>query len=548
MRNFLRLTAGLTLLCFVYSAKAQYVENFTTTPVGSVPSGWTVAANTDVAIYQRLGACSVNNYGLQTPGVGKTAPMGVVLPKTSYNSTFNDILVQFSIFVFDATLKCSSSKPFDCPTYVKAYIVPATWNDPLGTPTTPSGAPKSTDYYVAQANYQILYPNTSNTIIFANAALPAGVTSYRILLNFKTADGSNCTSGNTKFVLDDFVVSSANCNNCAPTANADYFYADGQSLFGKSTSFSGNVYGGYALWANQAPSGFETTSSTFPPAVNSGQDFDYNNTNLGNAVFALVPNSFVVESSNGCSGTPSPGTLVFNSNGMFTYTKSSFTCVTRVSFYYTLTTYADANHTVSYGTTSNTKVTIDLPGQVVDLPVHFTTFTATRQGKQVLLQWKTAMEQNNKGFYLQRNTGSEWKDIGLVFSNTEDGNSSMEQSYSFKDLNPYNGLTQYRILQVDLDGRGHYSETRAIRGEAAGSKLTLFPNPSSSGNVMVLFDNAGSKEVMVADVAGRVVQQYKNVTSSSLEVKNLQGGFYSIMVHDNNTQTTAMEKVIIKKR
>jgi hypothetical protein len=51
----------------------------------------------------------------------------------------------------------------------------------------------------------------------------------------------------------------------------------------------------------------------------------------------------------------------------------------------------------------------------------------------VLLHWQTATEQNNKGFYVQRNTGNGWKDLALVFSAAADGNSSTGNSYAFTD-------------------------------------------------------------------------------------------------------------------
>ncbi|HUP13245.1 MAG TPA: T9SS type A sorting domain-containing protein, partial [Niastella sp.] len=467
------------------------------------------------------------------PGVGKGAPTGFVLPTISYSSVYNDIVLKFSVYVFDANLKCSSSKPFECPTFVKAYLVPTTWNDPLGTPT-------AAQYYAAQ-DYQILYPNTSNTIVFSNIALPAGVTCYRVLLNFKTADNSNCTSSGTKFIFDDFGANSSSCNSCSPVANADYFNSDIQSLFaGSAHSFKGNVYGGYSLWATQAPSSYETGSLTLIPAVNNGTDYDLNNSSLSNATFA-VSTPLAVEASNSGCGTPNPGTLQFNSNGTFTYTKGS-ACVKRVSFSYTLSINP-------YGASPATKVFIDMPGQQLILPVHFKSFTATRKDKQVILKWETASEQNNKGFYLQRSMGGgEWKDIAFMFSQNEDGYSSADISYSYTDLNAAKGVSLYRILQVDRDGQGHYSETRSVQGNAAQPNMTLFPNPSTTGNVTLLLEADGPKNITVMDVAGRPVRQYKNMANGNLDIKALGDGFYTVQVADITTGILSIEKIIIKKR
>jgi hypothetical protein len=532
MKKFLHLLAGMVLFCLATTVHAQYFENFSSYPEGSLPesSGWIVASNTKVRTYQRPGMCSTNENGLQTPGVGKAAPMGLVLPAVTFASGTTDIIIQFSIFVYDANMKCGTSKPFPCPTFVKAYIVPVTWSDPLAVPS-------NAQYYAAQANYQILYPNASNTIIFNDAVLPAGVTSYRVLLNFKQADGTNCTSGDTKFVFDDFNINGTVCNNCVPVANADYFNTEVQELFpGSSNTFKANVYGGYALWLDKAPNAFETTSLPYAPAVNYGTDYDLNGTDLKDALASPL----VVESSTtGCSN-PIPGTLQFRSNGTFSYTKGS-ACVTRVSFTYTLTIQP-------YGTTAPAKVTIDLPAQQTTLPVTFLSFTASRKTNTVQLNWQTAMELNNKGFYVQRNTGNGWKDLALVFSAAADGNSSTGNSYSFADKSPAAGLNQYRLLQVDLDGRATISEIRAIKGEAPLARLLLYPNPSPTGAATLVFGSANKKDIAVRNLAGSLIVQYKHITAASLELKNLQNGFYTIQVTDTETGEVAVEKLIIKKR
>lgn len=538
MKTFLQTLLGVAMLCAAITSNAQTAETFSSFATGNADGqkGWKTSSNVKVIDYNRPGSCSVTNRGLQTPGVGKNANVGLLMPVTSFNSSQNDVVVTFSVYVFDANMNCGIFKPFGCPTFVNAYVVPANWSDALGTPT-------AAQYYAASPNFEIKSPNSSNTIVFKDLSLPAGVTSYRVLLNFKTADGSNCTTTNTKFIFDDFGINSWDCNNCAPTANADYFNADQQSLFTSSTSFKANLYGNYLMWANEAPTGYETASMENAPAANNGRDYDLNNTSLSNATFTKVQD-LTIEKSLGCAANPSAGTLLFNSNGTFTYTKGS-ACVQRVSFTYTLTTKQSA--TQIYGTTAATKVTIDMPGQIVGLPVRFMSFTAARNGKQVVLQWATAMEQNNKGFYIQRSTGGEWKDIGLVFSQNEDGNSTSQIDYSFKDLNPVKGITQYRILQVDFDGKGHYSETRAVRGEESSSKLTLFPNPSSNGTVNLLFDANGSKEVTVLDASGQVIKQYKNITGTSLQLKSLQNGLYTVVVRDFAASTTNIEKLLVKK-
>ncbi len=115
------------LLVFGFSKlDAQiFFENFTTTSLGSLPSDWHVAANTDVAEYGRPGLCAIADKGLQTPGVGRSAPTGFILPVINYDPTTTNLIIKFKIYVFDGNLKCISAKDFPCPTSVNAYIIPS---------------------------------------------------------------------------------------------------------------------------------------------------------------------------------------------------------------------------------------------------------------------------------------------------------------------------------------------------------------------------------------------------------------------------------------
>lgn len=186
----------------------------------------------------------------------------------------------------------------------------------------------------------------------------------------------------------------------------------------------------------------------------------------------------------------------------------------------------------------------DLP-----LPVKFASFTAARNKsnkQQVELTWTTAQEQNNKGFYLQRKTGNEWKDVAFVFSAAEGGNSSEALTYRFKDANTHPGVSQYRLLQVDLDGKATYSNIVSLMGETPKSSVVIYPNPAVGGNVNLVFADAeAAKQVLVSDLSGRVVQQYRNITTASHAISGLKTGFYTIKVTNTKTGETVVEKIIV---
>jgi hypothetical protein len=181
------------------------------------------------------------------------------------------------------------------------------------------------------------------------------------------------------------------------------------------------------------------------------------------------------------------------------------------------------------------------------LPVTFKSFSASRSNQTVAIKWETAFEQDNRGFYVQRNVNGEWKDIAFVFSKAENGNSSGPLSYMYNDPNNLNTVSYYRVLQVDLNGLGKFSQVRVIRGQEISDQLKLFPNPGTNGKVNVLFnDETSAKNVIVYDASGRAVKSFRNIVSASLTIDQLKPGIYNIQVVNITSQTVSSEKFIIK--
>lgn len=180
------------------------------------------------------------------------------------------------------------------------------------------------------------------------------------------------------------------------------------------------------------------------------------------------------------------------------------------------------------------------------LPVYFKSFKAVRTSSQnVSVNWITATEQNNSGFYIQRNTIGRWENIDFVATRSINGNSTADLNYSFIDVNNFKGISQYRILQVDINGAVKMSEVSIVRGDQNG-KISVFPNPSFDGNATVLFEDQNSlREVTVFDLTGRVIKQWSNVNNNNLKINNLKPGFYSIRILNRSTGEQVVEKIIV---
>lgn len=138
------------------------------------------------------------------------------------------------------------------------------------------------------------------------------------------------------------------------------------------------------------------------------------------------------------------------------------------------------------------------------LPVTLVSFDAYRSGSKVALAWRTASEQRNKGFGIERSAdGQRWNTIGFIQSKAPDGNSREELSYQSYDETPLDGLNYYRLKQTDLDGKYTYSQIRQVR-ISKGSSIDIYPNPVKT--YLTIGGLAGNETISVYDATGRKVK------------------------------------------
>ncbi len=230
--------------------------------------------------------------------------------------------------------------------------------------------------------------------------------------------------------------------------------------------------------------------------------------------------------------------LASNIPGGISVNTTPFTVLCTTTFTARITRYTASNGQCQGGICS-----------MVILPVTFGSFTAVRNYSNVILKWETVTEQNNKGFEVQRKTtGNDFTTIAFVNTKANGGNSESDLSYSFNDLNTVKGISQYRIQQVDFDGKSKFTEVRTVRGEAQSSNTIVYPNPSSNGTVNVVFEVVNTqRNVTVIDMNGRIIKQWQNVISNTVQIENLTPGFYSLRVVNIETGEQLIEKIIVTK-
>ena len=163
---------------------------------------------------------------------------------------------------------------------------------------------------------------------------------------------------------------------------------------------------------------------------------------------------------------------------------------------------------------------ITLSDNPLVLAVRSIQLRATLVNNDALLTWKTIGEYNNHHFDIERSSnGSGFATIGTTPGT---GNSNAVQLYTHTDLNPFSGITYYRIKQVDLDGRFSYSAIVFVNtAQNASSYLQVFPNPVNSA-VNILFYSSVQKNAVlrIYDATGKLVGTKSIVVTRGINTLN----------------------------
>ncbi|MEP6466649.1 MAG: T9SS type A sorting domain-containing protein [Parafilimonas sp.] len=140
------------------------------------------------------------------------------------------------------------------------------------------------------------------------------------------------------------------------------------------------------------------------------------------------------------------------------------------------------------------------------LPVSMFNFGGTVKDQQAYLNWSTASESNNKGFYVERSKdGKNFTDIGFLKGAV---NSTQIKNYTYtdatlKDINVT--TTYYRLKQVDVDGKYTYSKVLPLNITNI-LKWRLYPNPVKDvATVELNLETASKVTVQVFSRDGKVV-------------------------------------------
>ena len=179
------------------------------------------------------------------------------------------------------------------------------------------------------------------------------------------------------------------------------------------------------------------------------------------------------------------------------------------------------------------------------LPVTWLSFTGKMAAGQVILDWSTASEQNNRHFEIERSAENQrFTKIGQVAGA---GNSNTVRKYSYTDAEPLTGNSFYRILQVDLDGTKSYSAVVRIDNKNQLSAVNIRPNPIVENlEISIPIQYRGKLAGVITDMNGRTIEQISlKAGLNSFSATSLKPGVYMLTIQQDG-KLISRERIVKK--
>ncbi|MES2587760.1 MAG: T9SS type A sorting domain-containing protein [Bacteroidota bacterium] len=136
-------------------------------------------------------------------------------------------------------------------------------------------------------------------------------------------------------------------------------------------------------------------------------------------------------------------------------------------------------------------------------------------------------------------TGLLWVDIFQIMPEDLIGShtNKLDSLYEYGDTlsTNYWGKNIFYYNQKDIVGTKDLSS----------SKFEIFPNPTTG---KINFKNLSQKvDFQVFDIYGKLVCEYKNLSSNSIDLSSLANGIYHLSIYDKENNTLNTEKILLNK-
>lgn len=177
-----------------------------------------------------------------------------------------------------------------------------------------------------------------------------------------------------------------------------------------------------------------------------------------------------------------------------------------------------------------------LASKLSPLPIELLSFSAWyNDQKHVDLKWATATEKNNDLFIVERSTDAiNFEEICWVKGA---GTSLQKKSYGCVDTDPKNGISYYRLKQIDFDRTFSYSQIEAVSVSFA-KEIKVYPNPNETGKLKIVTGDSPAS-IKVLDAIGKMIFQLESTELlTELDLTVFGKGVYMVSVITNDKTFT----------
>ena len=159
---------------------------------------------------------------------------------------------------------------------------------------------------------------------------------------------------------------------------------------------------------------------------------------------------------------------------------------------------------------------------------------AKNANDEVLLEWKTHSENNNRGFAIERSRdGIKFDSVKFISSHSNAGRGA---AYSFTDIFPAHGKNYYRLKQINFDTKINYSIIKTVEIKNIYG-LKIFPNPVRDVLTIKLKFPLNHARLNIVNAKGQLTDQFiiNGVSTANITVKHLLPGIYTGQFTNGNS-------------
>jgi hypothetical protein len=178
------------------------------------------------------------------------------------------------------------------------------------------------------------------------------------------------------------------------------------------------------------------------------------------------------------------------------------------------------------------------------LPIKLLSFNAENESTSVKITWKTASEENNNFFTIERSTDG--KEFTAIATLPGAGTTLKTSSYEFSDKNPIKGRSYYRLSQTDFDGKSETFNAVTLDVTAAGDEdsgsFQIYPNPLTGTVLNVAISNPANGSIEILDGKGKsILAQNVNSDDNNVELtldESVTPGVYFVNYKTGSSRKT----------